>query len=83
LTVNRGQVRVAHFAHYSDREVTCSRETVMHEAAKLRLRDMLRAGVRAFHLKVACPGYQTAFGNAVPCDGDNHAVVALRVPAFD
>lgn len=81
--VRQGQVRVAHFAHYADREVACSRETVMHEAAKHRLVEMLRSGLREFWLQVACPGYTTAHGNYVACSGENPAVMGLRVPAFD
>lgn len=81
--VKQGPVRIAHFAHYADREVACSRETVMHEAAKRRLAEMLRAGLRAFRLQVACPGYTTAHGNHVTCSGENPALLTLRVPAFD
>lgn len=81
--LRRGQVRVAHFAHYTKRDQACSRETVLHEAAKLRLRDMLRNGVRVFQLEVPCPGYRTAYDNAVECSGESHAVVQMHVPAFD
>ncbi len=81
--LKRGKVRVAHFAHYADREVACNPETVLHEAAKLRLRDMLLAGTRAFHLQVACPGYRTAYDTTVKCSGENPAMVTLRAPGFD
>lgn len=81
--LKRGSVRVAHFAHYADREVACNPETVLHEAAKYRLKEMLLAGTRAFHLQVACPGYRTAYDTPVKCAGDNPAVVTLRAPAFD
>lgn len=81
--VRRGRVRAPHFAHYADREVPCSRETGLHEAAKRRLVEMLRAGTRVFWVKVACPGFDDEYGTHVDCSGDRPAVMTLRLPPFD
>ena len=83
VLLRQGQVRVPHFAHYADRDVSCNPETVLHEAAKLRLVEMLHEGVAAFHLNVGCPGYVGVDEQRVACSAKDLAERALDVPEFD
>jgi hypothetical protein len=78
-----GKVRVAHFAHYTHREMPCSAETVLHEAAKYRLAELLREGMTAIQVRAPCHGYTDAYNNARDCTDSASANCVLMVPAHD
>jgi hypothetical protein len=81
--LRKGPIRAAHFAHYVDRQAPCAPETVLHEAAKLRLRDLLRNGLTAFRIQVSCPGHRTAHDHHVPCAPEHRTEQILPIPPFD
>lgn len=81
--LRKGLKVTAHFAHYPGEGGTCTGESVEHKAAKLRLKELIDSGRRAFELQVGCPGHVNAGGEEVPCPGRNLRVLSMSVPAFD
>lgn len=86
LLLRAGPVRAAHFAHQN--HGFCSGETALHQAAKLRIAQVLdrcRKGARtgAPRLKVPCSGWTSPEGVPCPwtCRGD--AWLSLADLAFD
>lgn len=81
--LRKGPKVTAHFAHYPGEGGTCGGESVEHEAAKLRLKELIDSGRRDFQLQVGCPGHVNAEGEEVQCPGRNPRVLSMSVPAFD
>lgn len=81
--LRKGPRMRAHFAHYPGEGGGCSRESIEHEAAKRRLKELLDAGQRRFSLKVPCHGHVDTEGKEVSCPGKRFTELRMSVPVFD
>lgn len=78
-----GNVRVAHFSHYAKREAPCSAETALHEAAKRRLAERIRAGLPSITVRLTCRGHPSLYGPWRDCPEGAHREHRLDVPTCD